>query len=74
MCNHDKTIRKQYLEFINFPAWEIYQCECGALINLRDPINYKNAVYPMRKADLQRMISEIRSEIGGKVLRDLPNL
>jgi hypothetical protein len=62
MCNHADDKGNEYLSCFEAPGYEIYLCECGALINIRDAKNYHNPVCPMTADEIHCMIQDLVSE------------
>jgi len=56
MCNHNENLEHTYLEIIDHDIYEVYVCECGALINIRDPKNYSDPVHPMNADEIAAML------------------
>ncbi len=44
MCDHNGR-HYDHIEAIDHPDYEVYRCECGALVNLRDPRNENIGMY-----------------------------
>lgn len=68
MCDHGEDKEFTYLPILSDGRHEIYQCECGALIDMRAPENDRppyHAITPQRLTDLiwlleDRLITEAR--------------
>jgi len=63
MCNHDETKTAYYLSFLDFPGYEIYMCECGALIDIANLKNYGDPVHPMTPDEIQKLMNDVFAPI-----------
>ena len=62
MCNHDENHDSDYLSAIDHPDYEVYRCECGALVNLRDPLNSDvGPLHAMTVDEINRMVTVLTS-------------
>ena len=60
VCIHDDSKGETYLECFDVDGYEIYLCECGALINISDPKNYNSDLGNAMSADeIKKMIAEV---------------
>ena len=66
-CNHDDdTKSSEFLNSLDFLGYEIYLCECGALINIQDQRRGPNI--PMNKTDIDTMIANLETKIRNEII------
>lgn len=56
MCDHGDDKGNTWLMKADVPGYEVYVCECGALINIQDKKNYDKAQYAMTSEEIEEMI------------------
>jgi len=60
-CKHGEEVPHVYLECLDYPGYEVYLCQCGALINIRDRRNFSGETWHMMDAkDIAEMIEVIK--------------
>lgn len=60
MCDHNDGLQHIYLGCFDCPGYEIYMCECGALVNVQDKRNYTGDEYVvMTPEDIEMMMLQI---------------
>jgi hypothetical protein len=63
MCDHGEGKDTTYLPIFN-DVGEVYMCECGALIDIANPKNFKEPSYAMTAAELNEALRDL---INGKI-------
>lgn len=59
MCSHDEGKNHVHLEIVDHEDYEVYVCECGALINICDPKTYYEPIHPMTAAEITEMLQAV---------------
>lgn len=59
MCNHEDSKNAEYLEEFDYPGYEIYVCECGALLNIQDKRNWNPPYQPMTADEIKEMLESV---------------
>lgn len=63
MCDHDENKRNEFLDVFDYFRYEIYICECGALINIQDKKNFDFPMHAMTKDEITQMMIDIMHPI-----------
>ncbi len=64
-CDHSEEKHSEYLKCFDSSGYEVYRCECGALINIADPHNESWDLHTvsMSQHDITVMMRQILAPI-----------